>query len=78
MLGASLAGSLEPHGKLMILDEARAVVGSLALSTLSLDFRREVALVVEDAAAVRRLNAAYQDLSARAGALAHHLPGDRK
>ena len=77
VLGAALAGSLEPHGKLMILDESRALVGSLALSTLSLDFRREVALVVEDSSAVRRLNAAYQELSARAGATAHHLPGDR-
>lgn len=77
VLGPALAGSLEPHGKLMILDEARALVGSLALSTLSLDRRREVTLVVDDAAAVRRLNAAYQDLGARAGALAHQLPGDR-
>lgn len=77
VLGSSLAGSLEPHGKLMIIDESRAIVGSLALSTLSLDRRREVALVVEDAAAVRRLNAAFQELSARAGALAHRLPGDR-
>ena len=76
VLGTGLAGPLEPHGKLIILDEARAVVGSLALSTLSLDFRREVALVVEDAASVRRLNSAYQELSARAGALAHRLPGD--
>jgi phosphatidylserine/phosphatidylglycerophosphate/cardiolipin synthase-like enzyme len=77
VIGSTLAGPLEPHGKLMIIDETRAVVGSLALSTLSLDFRREVALIVEDAAAVRRLNAAYQELSVRAGALAHRLPGDR-
>jgi phosphatidylserine/phosphatidylglycerophosphate/cardiolipin synthase-like enzyme len=76
VLGNGLAGPMEPHGKLMIFDEARAVVGSLALSTLSLDFRREVALVVDDATAVRRLNAAYQELSVRAGALAHRLPGD--
>lgn len=77
VLGASMIGPLEPHGKLIIVDESRAVIGSLALSTLSLDFRREVALVVEDSAAVRRLNVAYQELSARAGALAHRLPGDR-
>jgi hypothetical protein len=76
VLGAGLPGPLEPHGKLMIIDEERAVIGSLALSTLSLDFRREVALVVDDPAAVRRLNVAYQELSARAGALAHRLPGD--
>jgi phosphatidylserine/phosphatidylglycerophosphate/cardiolipin synthase-like enzyme len=76
VVGDSL-GPLDPHGKLLIIDEARAVIGSLALSTLSLDFRREVALIVEDAAAVRRLNTAYQELSARAGAHAHRLPGDR-
>jgi phosphatidylserine/phosphatidylglycerophosphate/cardiolipin synthase-like enzyme len=77
VLGSAFAGPLEPHGKLMIIDETRAVIGSLALSTLSLDFRREVALVVEDEAAVRRLNQAYQELSALVGPLVHHLPGDR-
>jgi phosphatidylserine/phosphatidylglycerophosphate/cardiolipin synthase-like enzyme len=77
VLGTALAGPLQPHGKLMIIDESRAVVGSLALSTLSLDFRREVAVVVEDAPAVRRLNIAFQELNARAGPHAHRLPGDR-
>jgi len=76
VIGTAWAGSLEPHGKLIIVDEARAVIGSMALSTLSLEFRREVALVVEDAGAVHRLNAAYQELSALAGARAHRLPGD--
>jgi phosphatidylserine/phosphatidylglycerophosphate/cardiolipin synthase-like enzyme len=77
VLGQAFAGPLEPHGKLIIIDEERAVIGSLALSTLSLDFRREVALVVHDPVAVQRLNVAYQDLSARAGPLAHRLPGDQ-
>jgi cardiolipin synthase A/B len=77
VIGKAMASALEPHGKLMIIDEEQALIGSLALSTLSLDFRREVALVVSDPAAVRRLNAAYQELSARAGALAHRLPGDQ-
>jgi phosphatidylserine/phosphatidylglycerophosphate/cardiolipin synthase-like enzyme len=78
LLGPSLAGPLEPHGKLMIIDDERAVIGSLALSALSLDRRREVALVIEDGAAVRRLQAAFQDLSARAGARARRLPGDKE
>jgi phosphatidylserine/phosphatidylglycerophosphate/cardiolipin synthase-like enzyme len=76
VLGAAFGGPLRPHGKLIIIDEARAVIGSLALSSLSLDFRREVALVVDDASAVRRLNLAYQDLMARAGSRVHRLPGD--
>lgn len=76
VVGAAAMGPLAPHGKLIIVDEARAVLGSMALSTLSLDFRREVALVVDDATAVRRLNVAYQELVVRAGAHAHRLPGD--
>ena len=77
VIGSPLPGSLDPHGKLIIIDETRAVIGSMALSTLSLDFRREVALTIEDAPAVRRLNLAYQELSARVGAPATRLPGDR-
>jgi phosphatidylserine/phosphatidylglycerophosphate/cardiolipin synthase-like enzyme len=77
VIGSPLPVSLDPHGKLIIIDESLAVVGSMALSTLSLDFRREVALTIDDAVVVRRLNLAYQDLSARAGAMATRLPGDR-
>ena len=36
----------------MLIDDATAMVGSLALTALSLDFRREVALTVTDPAAV--------------------------
>jgi phosphatidylserine/phosphatidylglycerophosphate/cardiolipin synthase-like enzyme len=76
VIGKALAGPLRPHGKLMIIDETRAMIGSLALSTLSLDFRREVALVIDDTAAVRRLNLAFDDLVARSGSRIHRLPGD--
>jgi phosphatidylserine/phosphatidylglycerophosphate/cardiolipin synthase-like enzyme len=77
LLGRRLPGPLTAHGKLMIIDESRAVIGSMALSTLSLDFRREVAVVIDDVSAVRQLNLAYQELSARAGAPLTRLPGDR-
>jgi cardiolipin synthase len=43
---------LKSHGKIMLIDDETVVVGSLALAALSLDFRREVAIVVTDAAAV--------------------------
>jgi phosphatidylserine/phosphatidylglycerophosphate/cardiolipin synthase-like enzyme len=66
-----------PHGKMMIVDEARAVLGSTALSTLSLDFRREVSIVVHDPALVKQLNRSYHQLSLKAGAAAAHLPGDK-
>jgi phosphatidylserine/phosphatidylglycerophosphate/cardiolipin synthase-like enzyme len=70
VLGAELPGTLQPHGKLLIVDDALAMIGSLALSTLSLDSRREVALTVDDPVAVRRLVIAYEELSAGAPAQA--------
>lgn len=76
VLGHQAVAPLEAHGKMMIIDEALAIMGSTALSTLSLDFRREVSVVVDDPALVRRLNMAYQQMSAKAGKLAARLPGD--
>jgi phosphatidylserine/phosphatidylglycerophosphate/cardiolipin synthase-like enzyme len=49
---AKRLNGLRSHGKLMLVDNKLAVIGSLALAALSLDFRREVALVVEDQSAV--------------------------
>lgn len=78
VIGRHPMGPIEPHGKMMIIDDDCAVLGSTALSTLSLDFRREVSIVIHDPALVKQLAVAYQQLSARAGAAASHLPGDRK
>lgn len=44
--------TLKSHGKIMLLDDTTAVVGSVALAALSLDFRREVAIVVDEPSAV--------------------------
>jgi cardiolipin synthase len=77
VLGKHPMRGVRPHGKMMIVDETRAVLGSTALSTLSLDFRREVSVVVHDPALVKQLNMSYQQLSAKAGVAAAHLPGDR-
>jgi phosphatidylserine/phosphatidylglycerophosphate/cardiolipin synthase-like enzyme len=49
---AKQLNGLRSHGKLMLVDDRVAVIGSLALAALSLDFRREVALVVNDTTAV--------------------------
>jgi phosphatidylserine/phosphatidylglycerophosphate/cardiolipin synthase-like enzyme len=46
-----LAGR-KSHGKIMIVDDRILVVGSLALSALSLDFRREVSIVVKEPSAI--------------------------
>lgn len=77
VLGKHPMGGLLPHGKMMIIDEERAVLGSTALSTLSLDFRREVSVVIHEPVLVKQLNMSYQQLSSKAGAAATHLPGDR-
>jgi phosphatidylserine/phosphatidylglycerophosphate/cardiolipin synthase-like enzyme len=37
---------LRSHGKLLVIDDSMAVIGSLALSPASLDRRRELAIVV--------------------------------
>lgn len=45
-------GDLKSHGKIMLIDESKVVVGSLSLAALSLDFRREVAIAVDEPSAV--------------------------
>ena len=77
VVGRQPIGPLVPHGKLIIVDEPRALLGSMAMSALSLDFRREVSIVTETPAVVRALNCFYQELSARAGQSMSLLPGDR-
>jgi phosphatidylserine/phosphatidylglycerophosphate/cardiolipin synthase-like enzyme len=67
VLGEAEIQEPEPHGKLILIDERVAVLGSLALSALSLDFRREVALVVRERRAVSRLEAMFQSIARAAG-----------
>ena len=52
IIGAKRLGDLKSHGKIMLIDDATVVVGSLALAALSLDFRREVAITVTEPTAV--------------------------
>jgi cardiolipin synthase len=52
IVSAKHVAGLKSHGKLMVVDDKVLVVGSIALSAMSLDFRREVSIVVEDPAAV--------------------------
>jgi phosphatidylserine/phosphatidylglycerophosphate/cardiolipin synthase-like enzyme len=55
-------GALKSHGKIMVIDDAKVVVGSLALAALSLDFRREVAIVVSEPSAVAQAVGLFRDL----------------
>jgi phosphatidylserine/phosphatidylglycerophosphate/cardiolipin synthase-like enzyme len=72
--GAKQLNGLRSHGKLMLVDDKLAVVGSLALAALSLDFRREVALVIDHPPAVatvmRLFNAVAPRASTGGGAIA--------
>jgi phosphatidylserine/phosphatidylglycerophosphate/cardiolipin synthase-like enzyme len=59
-------GELKSHGKIMLIDDAKVVVGSLALAALSLDFRREVAIVVDEPSAVADAVELFRGLAAAA------------
>lgn len=64
IIGSKRLGDLKSHGKIMLIDNRIAVVGSLALAALSLDFRREVAIVVDDPAAVADVNQLFETIAA--------------
>jgi phosphatidylserine/phosphatidylglycerophosphate/cardiolipin synthase-like enzyme len=46
---------LKLHGKMMLADGARALIGSINLAPGSFDSRRELAIVVHDESVVKRL-----------------------
>ena len=58
-IGTRVVASRDAHGKITIVDGHTALVGSLALSTTSLSLRRELAVLVEEPACVRRLEAFF-------------------
>jgi phosphatidylserine/phosphatidylglycerophosphate/cardiolipin synthase-like enzyme len=62
VFAAKRLGALKSHGKIMLVDDRTVVVGSLALAALSLDFRREVAIVVDEPSAVAAALALFQSL----------------
>jgi cardiolipin synthase len=49
-------GSLAAHGKLIVVDDRVAVIGSLSLSAIHLAFRRELALTTTDRGVIASLN----------------------
>jgi phosphatidylserine/phosphatidylglycerophosphate/cardiolipin synthase-like enzyme len=64
LFGEKRLGNLVSHGKMMLVDGSRAVIGSLALTALSLDFRREVAVVVEEPSAVAEIEQLFRSIAA--------------
>jgi len=55
-------GSLKSHGKIILIDDRIAVIGSLALAAISLGFRREVAIMVDDGEAVAEVQRLFESL----------------
>ena len=64
VFGSKRLGELRSHGKIMLVDNRVAVVGSLALAALSLDFRREVAIIVETPSAVADVEEMFRTIDA--------------
>jgi phosphatidylserine/phosphatidylglycerophosphate/cardiolipin synthase-like enzyme len=54
-------GGLRAHGKMMLIDDNVAVLGSLSLSPPSLDNRREVAVIVRQPEVVGRLAKFFEE-----------------
>jgi phosphatidylserine/phosphatidylglycerophosphate/cardiolipin synthase-like enzyme len=69
---------LRSHGKMMLIDGRVAIVGSVALAALSLDFRREVALVIDAPEAIAELEEMFQFVAtaaAKEGSIAADAAG---
>jgi cardiolipin synthase len=64
IIGAKRIGNLKSHGKIMLIDNRLAVVGGLAIAAISLDFRREVAIVVQQPDAVADVERLFASLEA--------------
>lgn len=62
---AKRLGALRSHGKIILVDDRIAVIGSLALAAISLGFRREVAIMVEDQDAVAEVQRLFQTIDAQ-------------
>jgi cardiolipin synthase len=61
--GKRLCG-LRSHGKVMLVDDRLAVIGGLSLNPMSLDFRREVALLVTEPEAVAEVGRLFARVAA--------------
>uniref|UniRef100_Q01ZB3 phospholipase D n=1 Tax=Solibacter usitatus (strain Ellin6076) TaxID=234267 RepID=Q01ZB3_SOLUE len=56
VLGAGDVAGLQSHGKLLLVDDETAVIGSISLSPPALNSRREVAAIIRDPANIATLH----------------------
>ena len=64
-------GPLAAHGKLIVVDDRVAVIGSVSLSAIQLAFRRELALTTTDRGVIASLKAFLSELAGRTARPAH-------
>jgi len=64
VLGAGEVGGLRSHGKMLVVDQRIAAIGSIALAPLNLDFRREVAILIHEPRCVAQLIGYFQAAAA--------------
>lgn len=62
VLGGETVGDMQSHGRLLIVDGQVAVIGSISLEAPALDFRREVAVVVQERTMVASLVGLFREL----------------
>ena len=63
VLGHSPMNGLVSHGRMTLIDNRIAVIGSIHLSPPSLDWRREVAIVIREPSIVDELNQFFETLA---------------
>jgi cardiolipin synthase A/B len=63
VVGSARTDGLICHGRMILIDGRTAIIGSIHLSTPSLDSRREVAIVVEEPSLVAELYDYFQNLA---------------
>jgi cardiolipin synthase len=73
ILGRGNSAGLLSHGKMIVVDDQQAVIGSVALSQVSLDTRREVAITIEEPELVLELSRFFEYCSSRH---VEHVPTD--
>jgi phosphatidylserine/phosphatidylglycerophosphate/cardiolipin synthase-like enzyme len=63
IIGSTRTDGLICHGRMILLDEKTAIIGSIHLSSPSLDLRREVAIIVEEPGLVSELYDYFRSLA---------------
>ena len=64
ILGRGEAGHLWSHGKLFLIDDDIAVIGSASLSRPGMDIRREVSVAIEEPPLIKQLSEFFEAIVA--------------